>query len=397
MMERKTEQALTIAKFTAYAGVLAAIVLNPVPRHTLSLGLWVALLVSGSIRHFVLSQYGSCEDSWAPLSFLIDIIVGGSLARLGYGGLDIVIYFIVISESTISGRTSVGIIATVLSAAALWFGRVGLWSIQQTLLYVGINGAALLFALTVSLAIKREASRRVELQDVLIELETSRDQLEATYNELRESQLRLQDMAITEERARMAREIHDTLAHSMTAIVVTLEAARRRLSRGDTAIDEDLARAQDQARQGLDEVRRSVTQLRPTMLSPGNLSEALALLLSQVEKWHNVATELVEDGSPLPLTHLQEAAIYRLVQEAATNAVRHGRCSRVTVGLQSSDGEIRLTVADDGKGADQFVWGNGLTGMNERLAEFGGKVDFVSQPGEGFTVIATLPFGEVQN
>lgn len=393
MMERKTEQALTIAKFTAYAGVLAAIVLNPGPSHTLSLGLWVVLLVSGSIRHFVLVQYGSCQDSWAPLSFLIDILVAGSLARLGYNGLDIVIYFVVISESTISGRTIVGAAATLLSAVALWFGRSANWSLQQSLLYVGINGAALLFALTVSLAIKREAERRVELQVVLAELEQSKAQLQETYNELRESQRRLQDMAITEERARMAREIHDTLAHSMTAIVVTLEAARRRLARGDAAIDEDLSTAQDQARQGLEEVRRSVTQLRSSTPSPGNLPEALSLLLTQVEKWHNVTTELTGSDVELTLSHAQEAAVYRLVQEAATNSVRHGRCSKVTVSLKRLGQEAVVSVLDDGVGTDDIVWGNGLTGMHERFTEFGGSVQFASEKGAGFRVVATLPLG----
>jgi signal transduction histidine kinase len=204
-------------------------------------------------------------------------------------------------------------------------------------------------------------------------------------------------MAITEERARMAREIHDTLAHSMTAIVVTLEAARRRLSRGDADIDADLVRAQEQARQGLDEVRRSVTQLRPTMLSPGNLSEALALLLSQVERWHKVATELVHEDEMPSLTHLQEAAIYRLVQEAATNSVRHGHCSKLKVSMRCADGAFQVAVTDDGIGANKIVWGNGLSGMSERLTEVGGIVHFASQPGEGFTVVATLPVAEEEH
>ena len=340
---------------------------------------------------------GSSHGSWAPLSFLAEILVAGSLARLGYQGLDIVIYFIVISESTISGQTRVGAAATLLSAAALWFGRGANWSMSQTLLYVGINGAALLFALTVSLAVKREAARRVELQDVLTELESSKGKLEAAYNELRESQRRLQEMVITEERARMAREIHDTLAHSMTAIVVTLEAARRRLARGDASIDDDLARAQDQARKGLDEVRHSASRLRSSMPSPGRLPEALFLLLAQVEKWHGVTTDLVSGDLPPSLTYGQEAAIYKLVQEAATNAVRHGHGSRVTVSLQQSAAETVVAVADNGVGAEHIVCGNGLTGMRERFAEFDGRVDFLSHPGEGFTVVGTLPHREVQN
>jgi signal transduction histidine kinase len=397
-VDRNTQNALTIAKFTAYAGVLAGIVMTGGENQSQALMVWVAILASASVRHFRL--YDTPQEKHAPWTFLLEVGMATVLSRLGYAGLDVVLFFVIISESAISCRTSISVLLTLMSAIGLGLARWPAWGMARIAIYVGINGAALVFAFAVSFAIKRETERRTELGSLLEQLEKSKQELESTYGELVESQARLQEMAVMEERSRMAREIHDTLAHSLTAIIVTLEAARRKLGHGDVSIDADLEGVQEQARVGLDEVRRSIAEMRPAALARGSFYKALQILLEQVEKWHGVRTQLRVPQVLPELRPEQEVALFRLVQEATTNAVRHGKCSAVKVELSVDQSQLVLSVGDDGQGCGNIVPGNGLYGMSERIAAVGGTVDFESSTGQGFHIAASLPLrGEanVQN
>lgn len=388
-MDRKTQNALTIAKFTAYAGVLSGIVLIAGDSQNQALFIWVLLLASGSFRHFAL--YDSPRERYAPFTFILEIVLATLLSRLGYSGLDMVLLFVIISESTISCRLTTGIGLTGLSLLGLASARINHWTIQQIAVYAGINGAGLVFAFAASYAVKREIERSAELAEVLEQLGKSKADLEVTYGELVHSQMRLQEMAVMEERARMAREIHDTLAHSLTAIIVTLEGARKRLERGDSAIGTDLERVQEQARLGLDEVRRSIAQMRPEALAQGSFCNALHILVEQIQKWHNIHTELHLPEALPRLEPEQEVALFRLVQEAATNAVRHGKSKNLTVELREQDGALILLVRDDGVGCSDIVPGNGLTGMQERMKVVSGSILVNSVLGQGFEVEATIP------
>jgi PAS domain S-box-containing protein len=198
--------------------------------------------------------------------------------------------------------------------------------------------------------------------------------------------------AVLEERNRMAREIHDTLAQGFTGIIFQLETARLRADSGAA----NIAQALDLARQSLQEARRSVWALRPGPLAGGDLADALSRLLAREREKHRetVRLDFTHQGEVVALTPEIEENLLRVVQEALANALTHGRPRSVAVDLTFEPGVVRLSVVDDGVGFDPAAarpGGFGLTSMRERVEHLGGAFALDSAPDEGVTVTATVP------
>jgi two-component system, NarL family, sensor kinase len=197
------------------------------------------------------------------------------------------------------------------------------------------------------------------------------------------------DAAQAEERNRLAREIHDTIAQDLSAIAFQLEAAEALL---DGPVDPDrvrrsVAAALDLTRKGLEETRRSVLDLRAAPLEGRTLAVALADLASE----RNV---IFEGSAPTPLPAAVEVGLYRIAQEALQNALHHAEASRILIRLETSPQRVRLTIEDDGRG---FVIGEessasrfGLIGMRERARLLGGSFELESSPGAGTRVTAEV-------
>ncbi len=197
-----------------------------------------------------------------------------------------------------------------------------------------------------------------------------------------------------EERNRLAREIHDTLAQGLTAAALQLESADAMLDPGSEKVRKPLLRALSLMQSNLEEARRSVLDLRAAPLEGRPLSEALKVL---VERWSaqtgtETGYEAVNGGRPLPPRI--EAALYRVCQEALTNVASHAEADRVTVRLVSTLAEVRLSVEDDGRGFDASETSadrHGLIGMEERIQILGGTLDVTSLLGAGTKILASLP------
>ncbi|SDU34273.1 sensor histidine kinase [Jiangella alkaliphila] len=222
---------------------------------------------------------------------------------------------------------------------------------------------------------------------------------------LEERALRLtkeQETAATRERERIAREMHDILAHSMTLVVVQAEA-------GPVAVRHDPDRAEQMfdtisvtAREALAQLRRVLGVLRTESDAAGGDRsplpglDALPDLVRRVEGTGLTAT-LTEDGDPRPVPADVAATAYRIVQESLTNTVKHAAAGRVDVRLSWTDDHLSIEVADDGAGPPSAPptpsangSGHGLIGMRERVLAAGGTLDAGPGPGRGFRVVASL-------
>jgi len=200
-----------------------------------------------------------------------------------------------------------------------------------------------------------------------------------------------------EERNRLAREIHDTLAQGMTAITLQLETADALLEAGaDSArIRQTVRQALALTRANLEEARRSVLDLRAAPLEGRSLAEALTALAAQHERAARslqVKFEAVGESRPLP-AHI-EASLYRITQEALSNIVRHARARRVTLRLAALPNQVQLTIEDDGRGFNptRIPKGRyGLIGLNERVKLLGGNLHLQSGRGAGTRIEVVVP------
>lgn len=234
----------------------------------------------------------------------------------------------------------------------------------------------------------------------LDELSEANRRLEATLaeNEGLHRQLLTQarEAGILDERQRMAREIHDTLAQGLTGIVTQLQAAEQ-------AADDPprwrrhFAAATRLARDSLTEARRSVDALRPESLETARLSDALADVARRWSALHGIPVRVGTTGTPRPIQPQAEVALLRAAQEALANVAKHAEASRVGLTLSYLDNEVALDIRDDGKGfrpeanGHYGTGGFGLVAMRQRMESLSGTLQIESEPGSGTAVSARVP------
>ncbi|RME72442.1 MAG: GAF domain-containing protein [Chloroflexi bacterium] len=179
---------------------------------------------------------------------------------------------------------------------------------------------------------------------------------------------RSREIAVLEERNRLAREIHDTLAQGFTGILVQLQAAERLSLKRPELARQSLQEARELARQSLQEARRSVLNLRPTALENHTLDQVLADHVRRFEQETGITARFILQGYPNPLQPEVEQNLYRIAQEALTNVRRHAQASRVTVTLAFEERTVCLSVVDNGIGLGKLPDGNGQQAGNGRSA-----------------------------
>ncbi|NUS64304.1 MAG: sensor histidine kinase [Saccharothrix sp.] len=231
----------------------------------------------------------------------------------------------------------------------------------------------------------------VVITELLVREQRARAALAVANEQLRGYAAQAEQLATTQERNRVARDIHDGLGHHLTVVQMLLQAARAVI---DTAerdrLDGMLAKAQDQSRQALAEVRRSVAALREARPEP--LVDALRALASEVTE-AGVPTGFEVHGAARAARAEVEESLFRAAQEALTNVRKHAEATGATVVLDYGRSDtVRLEVRDDGRGMRAAPGtGFGLVGLEERVAGLGGRLSVDSPAGRGVTLTVEVP------
>ncbi|MGI8631929.1 MAG: sensor histidine kinase [Solirubrobacterales bacterium] len=192
------------------------------------------------------------------------------------------------------------------------------------------------------------------------------------------------------ERARVAHDLHDEVNQALTGILLHLEAAR---SKAPPDLVDELTETKAYADQAMAELLRLARQLRPTSLDDLGLKAALAGMVEDVDRRSSLSATFDSEGDLASLPAEVQLVVYRVAQEALSNAVQHADASRVGVHLSRPPGTVSLDVADDGEGFsfDEAQGGMGLEGMQERALLIGATLQVTSRPGEGTTVTLAGP------
>jgi signal transduction histidine kinase len=242
----------------------------------------------------------------------------------------------------------------------------------------------------------REGGFSPEDEDILLSFAASAATAVATAQSVAEGRVRESIAATERERGRWARELHDESLQSLAGLRVLLSAARRS---DPEEVDRLLVRGIEQVDTAIGEMRRLIAELRPSTLDELGLGAALEALAERTVASGSVELrvelDLAVEGGRHDARLLAEIedTVYRLVQEALNNALHHGEAECVTVDVSEEDGTLRVRVEDDGRGFDPGAptEGFGLIGMRERAELAGGKLELRSAPGEGTTIVATVP------
>ncbi len=329
--------------------------------------------------------YDRLQATWAnALFFSVECsLVFGIGVVLGTGGNWLIgIPLVGFAVEMLSGRQRWAVYIALLVALILPMRlRNATW--MSSLVNSATVGTAILFVAVFAQMRLNEQRSRERAERLMAELEEAYAQLAAYATQAEE-------LAMTQERNRLAREIHDNLGHYLTIVNVQIEAAKVVMDSDPRRALDAMNKAQELAQKGLTRVRESVAALRESPVSDRPLSEAIASLVRETQS-AGIVTEFRITGEPQSLENKVALALYRVAQEGLTNVCRHARASRVDILLDFQPSEVCLEVKDNGMGAAETSGGFGLLGIQERVKLLGGRLEISTGVGKGFCLTASVP------
>ncbi len=251
------------------------------------------------------------------------------------------------------------------------------------------------FAAFFSYFLRKQMDGREKDRRLLKKLEVAHKQLEKYSNEL-------ESLTLTNERQRMARELHDTLAQGLAGLILQLEAADHHIATGNLDKSKEIVQqAMSRARVTLVDARKAIDDLRVELSDPGAFKEAISREVERFKDATGIPCKLSIDASLLFNEEIAEQ-LYRAISESLTNIARHARASSVKVSIIEQAGQIEVLISDNGIGFDYEkeharLGHYGLLGIKERVRLAGGQLKINSQPGMGTEMKISIPIGEKTN
>ena len=390
----------SLQRYVPYGGLLIGTGLTMVARDPDWPARWVDLLVAAVAAMWVRlaePQFGRRPVA-GPVFFAGWTALAAGLVLCGpWNGFVAFAGYLFALDLLPRGWKFVGVAATATLAGTAQLGGLPLLTPGSLAVWGGVvlvNATlASAFGYHGWLTDEQSAARR----DAIVELNTANSRLAAAMaeNEALQAQLvaSAREAGVHDERERLAREIHDTIAQGLAGIVAQLQAARSGADR-----ERHLDTAAELARSTLVEARRSVQALRPEALIGSRLPDALADVASRWSQVSGVPAAVTTTGTARQLHPEVEIALLRTGQEALANVGKHAGASRVGVTLSYMEDVVTLDVRDDGIGFDPSGLrestdgsGFGLSGMRQRVGRVAGRLEIETAPGEGTAVSATVP------
>lgn len=337
----------------------------------------VIILISVSLRHLICFRKGIYPDLAKGL-LLIDITFVFWMSFQDPAKFTFYIYDVLIAESVFFFHFKFGILSTsiitattILSVFSFGYDHVLIWR----------NMASYMLVYFFMLFVVRLNDKRINLRSSTALLNEQKELLEKAYKNLRQSSLALEEMTILRERNRIAREIHDSVGHALTAVIVQVEAAKRLMDRDQDLAKMKIEQAQEQIRIGLDSIRTSVRTLKEgdNVL---DFHAAINALIKETEA-HTGIKVIRNVNISKDIHEKTQKIIYRALQEGLTNGIKHGKASIFKFTLNEYNSKIFFTLEDNGMGCDKIIPGFGLSAMKERVEELNGDFEISSENSKG--------------
>ncbi len=323
------------------------------------------------------------------------LLVTAAFAITGRGEI-VFLFFMQVAQFAVSlevwpGGVVLGVISLAVSMGILkWYGAS-----NDSLISFGAQFmTGMIFVLVFTVLVIQAEKEKGRAEGLLKELQ-------AANLELKAAQQKEKELAIAEERMRMARDIHDGLGHHLTVLSIQLQAADKLVERNPSAAAEAIQTSRTEVKAALEEVRRSVSVMRETPEEIQPLVRMLTDLARDFDKHTGLKVDFECSGKPYELSSFARQTFYRAVQESLTNVQKHGQgVKQIQVRLDYSTENVSLAVTDDGEKPTEGFMGQtgfGLQGLRERVDQLGGT--FCCGPGtsRGFQVNVTIPLEELQD
>lgn len=389
-----------------FLNTISAIPMKPIYIVALSATGVILLILSFLIREYIYTQNSSVEITSLIFDFTVSILLV-FLLNFNYNGILLWVFANMIFHTQRSSGQITLMFLAIISYVGTGYGflsvNFNLYDVQDYISYyssslqsylIGIYNILtslniVFFILSCTLMIQKQRGTIQEVNELYEQLSKANGNLQKANTELHKYAIMKEKMGETKERNRLAREIHDTLGHTLTGISAGLDACLATIDVAPESTKKQLELISDVTREGIKEVRRSVSELRPDTLERLSLEYAIRKMVDDNNRMTNTKITFDCRLSHLKFDEDEENAIYRVIQESVTNAVRHGHAENIDIVMEKVDGEICLSIKDNGCGCGEIKSGFGTKHIQERIQMLNGNVEFDGS--DGFLVYATIP------
>lgn len=271
---------------------------------------------------------------------------------------------------------------------------LSIYNTSERMLLTGIHNALIslniiVFIMYMIILMRNQMKERARIALLNQQLQTANEKLQEMNEQLKDYAQMQKELGEVGERNRIAREIHDTLGHTMTGLSVGLDACITLIDYSVEETKKQLQVLSDVARRGIQDIRRSVNKLRPDALEKRSLEEALKKLFNDTMLMSDVYIQYRSSIPRLQFHIDEEDAIFRVIQEGITNAIRHGKATKIFVDIHKQEKWLVVNIKDNGIGCEEVHTGFGLMHMKERIQMLHGEVTYNGS--HGFCIIAKIP------
>lgn len=356
---------------------------------------FLALIFSSIIRHRYIYRAKKLKNL-GRYTLFIDSILICYIMTLDNTGLSQLVFYILIGDVVMSYSTKYSLLYALTNYVAFiiviylklnpnQFGDIYINIMNSLISFIFVYGFVFLA--------RFQMNQREMIQKTSKALEDKTKKLQKAYENLQKSYEIQEELIVLKERNRIAGEIHDTVGHTLTTVLIEIEAGKRLIEKDKILACEKLELAQEQVRKGLNDIRKSVR----TIKSGGDVLEfipSLEALMEETEKHTNVKFHYSFNDIPDLTQHIKKV-LYRALQEGITNGIRHGQADEFYVDLGYKDNTVMLNIKDNGHGFSELEEGFGLSNMRYKVEAIGGTLKVKSEEGIGCTLNIEIPLVEV--
>lgn len=358
---------------------------------------WRLSFVVFSLMVFVFVNlfYSSMKKHWLLYLLIIDFLlsasygylyIGGQIPNHLFNGIIALAIFMFVKKTRALLITAMFLIMIYL----IIMGSIDWYMFQRfdkTSYFISIS--FIVFACMVSFLINFHQRASIETMQLYAQLMKSHERLQ-------EYALQTEEWAAARERIRIARDIHDTVCHKLTSLMVQMQVARKLSSVDALRSEQVYLECEDLIRSALQEVRLAVRAIRDEVITSTALNKNLASLAEEFTKFAQVHTVLEVEGTPVALPGGLQLTAYRIVQESLTNAQKHGHATHVVILLAFAEDGFSLSIRNDGERPAILKLGFGLKSLQERVKEWKGEVHFRRDQKTGFAVDVMFPYSKTE-
>jgi signal transduction histidine kinase len=359
---------------------------------------WLRIVVVGVTISYLFNHYYifTNKDRRAPvllfilgdglLSFLYGFLFPESTVYLIFLGVVAVTAFIYTSNRKVLYRGSLLFFGLWIMVGVYTWKVTGTYDLMSNLL----NISFVFFGSIVGNLIRKLEEARETMNEQFEQLQQSHEALSEANTQLQDYSKQVEELTTIRERNRIAREIHDTVGHKMTALLVQMELSKAMLNMDRVKAEETISVCENLAREALQEIRLSVRTLHQEEEATPFIP-SIRKLLGDFYRTTSLESEFEVTGDPTLVPISLQPTIIRTIQEALTNAKRHGMANHFLLKMTCNEEAISIVMNDNGKGTSSVEPGFGLIHMKQRIEEHGGSVLFESTVGDGFHMNIHFP------